>query len=338
MDFSYIQMSPAENAPVPVYQWGIGVITLIQELKSPAFTAVMKFITELGTGNFYLAAILIIFWLADEKRGLRLGILIIVSAWINVFLKDFLKHPRPFNLEPSLGLAYESTYGAPSGHAQMSVCFWIPMAVWFDQIWEGRKRFPVFALAVLFILLIGFTRLYLGLHFPTDLFAGWFLGGVILAFFFLAGPVLAKYLATGGSRFQNIAAAVTALLMNGIYPEGGILPAILLGFCIGYSVMRKKIPFLARGEIRGKKPSAPVLAARCLVGFSGLAVIYTGLRLILPGEGSLFGGFPVWGEFSPFYDLGRFIRYAIIGLWVSAGAPMVFQRVGLASTGDGGGS
>jgi hypothetical protein len=68
---------------------------------------------------------------------------------------------------------------------------------------------------------------------------------------------------------------------------------------------------------------------RCITGFAGLVVIYVVLRLLFPGEGSLFSYIPIWGQTSPFYELGRFIRYGMIGLWASAGAPMVFQRMGL---------
>jgi hypothetical protein len=68
---------------------------------------------------------------------------------------------------------------------------------------------------------------------------------------------------------------------------------------------------------------------RCITGFAGLVVIYFVLRLLFPGEGSLFSYVPLWSQSSPFYELGRFIRYGAVGLWASAGAPMIFQRMGL---------
>ena len=320
-----------------MYRWGIEVIKVIQRIENPILTALVKFITALGTEALYVPLILFIFWWVDEKRGLRFGILIIVSAWINAFMKDVLKQPRPFNLEPSLGLARESSYGCPSGHAQMSLTFWVPMAAWCAQAWTtgigkkpGRRRALIWAAAIFFVLLIAFSRLYLGVHFPTDIFAGWILGGVILVFFFIAGPVLEKLFSAAGIRSQNICAAAIVLLMNGVYPRDRILPALLLGFCIGYSLMKRRFPFSARGEIDGKKPGGQVMLFRCLTGFLGLAVIYLGLRLVLPGEGSLFADITVWGRFSPFYELGRFIRYGLLGLWASAGAPRMFQRMGLA--------
>jgi membrane-associated phospholipid phosphatase len=336
MNENVIQMLPAESLPpLPeIYRWGIEVIRQIQLIESPGLTAIMMFISALGTEMLYAPLTLFIFWWIDEKRGLRLGILLIVSAWINIFAKEIFKQPRPFNLEPALGLAYESSYGAPSGHAQVSLCFWVPMAAWLAATFEKRdiRRFAIWAGAIFFILLMGFTRLYLGAHFPTDLLFAWLLGGLILAIWFNAGPRLEGLLVKTGIRSQNICAAVFVLLMNGLYPQNRSFPALLLGFCIGYILMKKRFPFSARGEINGKKPGMVVMLGRCMTGFIGLGIIYIGLKLILPGKGSLLADLSIWGQHSPFYELGHFLRYGLMGLWASAGAPLIFQRMGLASS------
>jgi membrane-associated phospholipid phosphatase len=343
MNETFFKVFPAEELPEPheILRWGIEVIKIIQKVENPHLTALIKFITELGTEKFYIPAILFIFWWIDEKRGLRLGIIIIISAWLNSFAKSIFKQPRPFSLDPSLGLAYEPSYGAPSGHAQMSLTFWIPIAAWCANFWTKSpvRRFFIWALAILFILLIGFTRLYLGVHFPSDLFAGWLLGAIVLAIFYLSErlvnkPPVEEFYKTLSPRFKNIAAAITALAMNSFYPADKSLSALLLGFCLGYSIMRRSFPFHAQGSINGKKPGLMIMILRSLTGFSGLIFIYIGLRLILPGEGSLFKEIPLWGGFSHLYEPGRFIRYGFLGLWASAGAPMVFRRLHLASNDD----
>jgi membrane-associated phospholipid phosphatase len=328
METSYIQMFSAENTQlIPgILLWGIEVIKVIQRLKSPALTAVIRFITDLGTDKFYLPAILFIFWWIDEKKGFRLGILMLLSAWINTLFKSTFKQPRPFNFDPSLGLAYEGTYGAPSGHAQYSLTFWVPIAAWIAGGKPGRRRIVAWAAAIFFVLLIGFTRLYLGVHFPTDLLAGWGLGALILFLMHILSPLFTKHLA-GQTRSKNILAALAALIMISLYPGDRSLPAVFLGFCLGYNIMIKNFPFSPQSEIKEKKLF--VLLLRCVTGFAGLVAIYFVLRLLFPGEGSLFSDIPFWGQNSPFYELGRFIRYGMVGLWASAGAPMVFQRMGL---------
>jgi membrane-associated phospholipid phosphatase len=254
METSYIQMLPMENLQsIPgIYLWGIEVIRAIQKLQNPALTAVISFITELGTDKFYIPVIMFIFWWIDEKRGLRLGILVILSGWINSFFKDVFKQPRPYNFDPSLGLAYEPTYGVPSGHAQNSLCFWVSIAAWLAGKKKSQKRLPVWAAAVSLIVLIGFTRLYLGVHFPTDLFAGWILGALILLLMYVLSPLLLKHL-SGQTRLQNILAAFAALAMITLYPNDRYLPALFLGFCLGYNIMKKNFPFCTQSEIKEKK-------------------------------------------------------------------------------------
>ena len=350
MNGNIIEIGPAEAAQAlppgflwMMYEWGIDVIRVIQTGAAPALTALMRFVTALGTETLYVPLILFILWWIDEKRGLRFGVLMILSVWINIFMKDLLRQPRPFNLDPSLGMIAVYGYGAPSAHAQLAMTFWIPMAVWLGKV-RPKLRTVIWAAAIFIILLIGFTRLYLGVHFPTDLLVGWILAGIILFIFFIFGPHIEKLLAggdgvnsggtAGGTRMQNICAAGIALLMNGLFPQERAIPALFLGFCLGFSMMKQRFPFSARAEINGKKPGAQVMFLRCLTGLASMTIIFMALRLFFPGEETLFRDLPNWGADSPFYDIGRFIRYGVLGFWASAGAPRLFQRMGLAQGKD----
>jgi membrane-associated phospholipid phosphatase len=316
-----------------VYQWGLDLIRIIQKIESPALTAVIKAFTSLGSAYFYFPLLLIIFWCIDEKKGLRLGLLLLVSTWVKLFLKDLLKQPRPFNLDPSVGLAFEPTYGIPSGHAQMSLVFWTLMAVWGKTL---RERFKPFAAAgtACIILLIAFTRLYLGVHFPTDILAGWLLGGIILGLYFLTEKKFSALFLAAGRRPGNLCLVAAAFLMTVLYTEDRRLPAMLLGFGLGYSLMLSSFPFKAGGAAGAKIPRPVLLGLRYVLGFAGVAAIYLGLGLVLPGEDSLFAASPQWGRYSPYSELGRFIRYGLLGLWMSAGAPGVFLSLGLARPPD----
>jgi membrane-associated phospholipid phosphatase len=317
-----------------VYQWGIDLIKIIQRIESPLLTGIMKAVTAMGTEYLYVPLLFVIFWCVDEKKGLRLGLILLVSVWANLSLKAFFGQPRPYTLDPSVGRAFEPSYGLPSGHAQMSVSFWVPLAVW--GVKAGAKRGPlIIGGAACIILLIAFTRLYLGVHFPTDILAGWLCGGVIVGAYFLLEKRAVSFLAAAGTRpgkrVSALCVAAAALAMNAVYPADKSLSALLLGFGLGYVMMSASFPFAARGRIRGKKPRYPALALRCILGFAGTGLIYAGLTLILPGKTSLFAGSPYWGAASPYYELGRFIRYGVLGLWVAAGAPKVFLWAGLAS-------
>ena len=158
-----------------LYHRGIDLIQGIQTVQSPGLTAVVKVLTALGTELLYIPVSLLLFWCVDEKKGSRLGCVIILSAFVNGFFKELLKQPRPFALEPSVGLAFEPSYGIPSGHAQLSLCFALSLAIWALGSGLARRQLGKTAIrlgAALFILCIAFTRLYLGVHFPRIFWGG----------------------------------------------------------------------------------------------------------------------------------------------------------------------
>jgi hypothetical protein len=251
---------------------------------------------------------------------------LLLSAWVNGFFKNILKQPRPYHLDPSVGRGFEKSYGLPSGHAQQSLAFWTALASCYKRpFWKTFFRIA----AAAFIMLIAFTRLYLGLHFPTDIFGGWLLGGILLALCFFLRNRVEKLLAVEGLRFQMIAAAIITLFMNASGIETN-LSGSFLGFCAGYALMRKRIGFSASSLLQGKKPGAIILAARYVLGGAVAAALYFILKSLLPGEGALFASLPNWGASSPYYSISRFVRYGALGLWASAGAPWLFIRLKLA--------
>jgi membrane-associated phospholipid phosphatase len=324
MNDGTIRLMAAETLPflLEIYRRGLDLIKIIQGPENPGLTLCMRIITSLGTEYFYIPLILLIYWCIDEKRGFRLGCLIILSGCLNLTFKGIFKQPRPYELDPSVGKAFEPSYGIPSGHAQNSLVFWFPVSRW-----ARRRRVTVMAAAL--ILLIGLSRLYLGVHFPTDLLAGWVLGALWLVLFFLLEDRLGRFLAGAGTRARLISAAGAAFAMNALLPGEPSLGGMFFGFSAGYTVMLRYFPFSAASPRRGEKPALRVLILRIILGLAGAALIYLGLKKLLPGEGSLLAELPGWGGDSPYYGLGRFIRYGLLGFWASAGAPRLFLKLRL---------
>ncbi|HVJ37712.1 MAG TPA: phosphatase PAP2 family protein [Stenotrophomonas sp.] len=89
------------------------------------------------------------------------------SALLNVGAKHFFQRQRPSLWE---SIAPESTFSFPSGHAMGSMTL---AAVLVALAWQTRWRWPVAIAAVLFVLLVGLSRVYLGVHYPSDILAGW---------------------------------------------------------------------------------------------------------------------------------------------------------------------
>ena len=112
--------------------------------------------------------------------------------------------------------------------------------------------------------------------------------------------------------------------MNALYPLDRSLGGLFLGFGGGYALMRRHFPFNAAAG------SVPVRLIRYALGLAGGALLYLGLNLAFPGGDSLFSALPAWGAASPYYELGRFVRHGLFGLWVSALAPRLFLMLRLA--------
>jgi membrane-associated phospholipid phosphatase len=134
----------------------------------------MKLFSFLGSEEFFIVFLPLIYWSVDTTLGLRLGFLLLFGTGFNEIAKLALHGPRPYWVSTNVrGLASETSFGVPSGHSQISAGFWGMVAANMRKVW-------VWILALLLILLIGLSRLYLGVHFPHDVLIGWALGFLIL--------------------------------------------------------------------------------------------------------------------------------------------------------------
>ncbi len=114
--------------------------------------------------------IIIVLLLAVQRKlreGLFAGSAIIGAALLNLGAKQVFARQRPSLWE---SIAPESSFSFPSGHAMGSMtlaCVLILLA------WHTRWRWPMLVSMSVFVVLVGFSRVYLGVHYPSDILAGW---------------------------------------------------------------------------------------------------------------------------------------------------------------------
>ena len=150
------------------------ILLLIQEhLRAPALDGVMQFITHLGdTGAIWIAIALILLCIPrTRKAGLVCAAALIVNLLItNVSLKNIIQRIRPYDVMDSLKILVEAEhdFSFPSGHTACS----------FAGAWAMRRTMPekYWIPAVVLAVLISLSRLYVGVHYPTDVIAGTIVG------------------------------------------------------------------------------------------------------------------------------------------------------------------
>ena len=134
-------------------------------------------ITSLGSvlvALFFSASLAGYLLLAGRKRDAALVLISAVGALLcNDVLKYFFDRPRPDLALQSLRVF---TSGFPSGHAALSAAAYPAMAALFPGISNRPVRIYLMTIAVILVLAIGASRVYLGLHYPTDVLAGWCIG------------------------------------------------------------------------------------------------------------------------------------------------------------------
>jgi undecaprenyl-diphosphatase len=146
----------------------------VHQLASPAVTTVMRGISFLGSGLFLtIATAIVIIWFASRKWGREAKLMaatMIGASTLNVTLKLAFKRTRP---TPFFDLLPPNSYSFPSGHALTSACFYGAFAaILTARIKSRRARILVWIACTIVFLLIGLSRIYLGVHHTTDVIAG----------------------------------------------------------------------------------------------------------------------------------------------------------------------
>ena len=143
-------------------------------LAGPRLDALFVFLSRIGYAWGVVPADIVLSLALLACRRWREAAFAIValagSALLNLGAKQFFQRDRPSLWE---SISPESTFSFPSGHAMGSMTL---AAVLVLLCWHTRWRWPVLAAATAFTALVGVSRLYLGVHYPSDVFAGWAAG------------------------------------------------------------------------------------------------------------------------------------------------------------------
>jgi membrane-associated phospholipid phosphatase len=300
----------------------------------PQLEGFLAAFTETGTLEFYLVVITLIYWSLEKKLGRLLIFVLVVSYSVNTMFKHFFTDPRPYWKNPEIERAASESYGFPSGHTQGSTLFYGILAWWVGRMW-------FWIVAVILIIIMALSRVYLGVHDIEDVAGGFLLGCLVL--FGLA--IWRKFLSV---RFSNrilglrlLIALLVPITLTAIYILGLVVIGdpdyfvpyadrvesaelksfrdfassfgMLIGLGVGFLLEMSRVRFKVEGPIWKR-------LIRYLLGLVVTLLLWMGLGSYIPDE-------PL-GVTIPLRALLGFIG----GLWVAYYAPWLFVQLNLADS------
>ncbi len=288
------------------------MLKALSKIRSPFLDTLMGLFTRLGEEIIVFGAICILFWCIDKKTAYKLGLVFFGSGIAVQGAKVSFCIERPFVIDPSLKPVANATeaatgYSFPSGHTQSATSMFGYLAFNLKSIWLK-------ILCVLAFLLVGFTRMYLGVHTIYDVAVSTVIA--LLAAYFITHFGQALLRDQNVTKLSVALGSLSVILciysfvlafaghaelsqINDCFKTGGAG----LAFAIGYFFERKYIDF------NPKSASLPWQVLKLIIGVAGAMALKSGLKLIDPDNLAI-----------------DFIRYFLTVLWVVAIYPFIFGK------------
>lgn len=320
---------------ITLWPFEIPLILLIQNLGA-WLEIPMRVFTFMGQEEFFLLIMSALYWCIDPSLGARVGISLLLSTNINSYVKLLFHGARPYWFSEIIKpLSHETSFGFTSNHAQTATTVWGRMA------WHIRNKWQKWILIAV-IFLIGFSRLYLGVHFISDVVGGWLIGGIILLLIIKFEEPIIRYWKGKTLSMQILFSLLLSMIsiaigymiigligpweipvnwvanalradsfhpinpldQSGFFTMAGLLFGMMAGLSLLYN----------QGGYRvAKEPSKKLLCY--VIGIFGVLLFWYGLGMIFPKTEDILG------------YLLRFIRYSLVSSWIAAFSPLLFIRL-----------
>src|SRR3989338_1925364 len=264
------------------------IIIFTQGFSSPLLDAFLLGVNILGNPAFWFIAAALFYWIGKERTTLHIMNVLLFTAVVVGAIKVVAGAERP-----SSGIVQrkvDDTFNEltfPSGHSTTAA------AIYGHN--SGILKRNIRAIALAFVLLVAFARIYLGAHFPIDVIAG-------LAIGFIIGKInlrLERRFEKAHFRLSKLqdeilVVVAVAVFLAGLYIINSLaLLALFAGFYAGFFAWQEL-------GIKQRKLERRNLAVKLIAGYAGLALLMLVPELVLPTGGSM-----------------RFPLYFVAGAWVS---------------------
>ncbi|MBQ7332845.1 MAG: phosphatase PAP2 family protein [Clostridia bacterium] len=291
---------------------------LLEKLRNPFFDFFFLLITHLGEEIAFLAIAIVFFWCVDKKRGYFILLTGLVGTVINQALKLVFKIPRPWIKDPNFSFVgdadVEATgYSFPSGHTQNTAGTFGAIAL------TGKRRWSKI-LCVVIVVLVAFSRMYLGVHTPLDVGVSLLVAAALLLLFnpiFKSDERLDKFapFICIGAFILSLGLLLFTFLMSGegvdaANLESGKKNAVTLFSCmLGFPIIYYTDKHFIRFETRA------AWYVQIIKAVLGLGVVLAIMKLLPTPLEFVFGN----------YYVARGVRYFLIVIFAGVVFPCLFK-------------
>lgn len=292
----------------------MSLLYFLAEHRNAVFDFLNTCFRMLGEEATAIVIVCVLYWCVDRRFAVRIGYAFIYSGIIAQGLKVVFRIPRPWVKDPGFipresALNTATGYSFPSGHTQTGA------AVYGTIAYESRRKWLKIVCAAAFVL-VGFSRMYEGVHTPWDVSVGMIIGLVCVL-------GCEKYLYR---RVENdeggiimwlpcvILAAAAVVLTYVLYAGGAVdignvedickMAGCSVGFGIGHVLQVRFVKFDEQGKMKQ-------LILRAVVGLLVTALLRMLLKI----------------PFAPLGLMGHFLRYMIILFWIMVVYPILFVKI-----------